>query len=188
MLKIGEIVIDEDIAYERFTCNLSDCKGACCTLYGGRGAPLSDAEVEELQCALPFARQYLNEQHLLAIRQNGIVEGVSGYYATACIESRACVFVYYENEIARCSVERAFLEGLISWRKPLSCHLFPVRISPGTSERMRYEKISECFMARKSGNAQNIQLYDFLSSAIIRKYGQDWYDQFRKECESRNNV
>ncbi|MBI4811166.1 MAG: DUF3109 family protein [Ignavibacteriales bacterium] len=158
MFTIGETIIEEDIAYERFACNLSDCKGACCTLQGGRGAPVRDDEVPELLRVSPFVRQYLSKDHLQVMDNNGIVEGEPGNYATVCVGHKACVFVFHEHDTARCSIERAYLAGQVSWRKPLSCHLFPVRITIGSQERLRYEKILECSSAREYGLQENIQL------------------------------
>ena len=129
MFIIGEATIEEDIGHERFSCDLNRCKGACCTLPGGRGAPLDDSEVEEIARAYPSAQKYLSPRHMQMIEQSGMIEGGPGNFATACIDDKECVFVFYEDGIARCSFEKAFLNGEISWRKPLSCHLFPVRIS-----------------------------------------------------------
>ncbi len=182
MFIIGEATIEEPVAYERFSCDLEKCKGACCTLSGGRGAPLEDHEVLELKKAFPFAKKYLSEQHLRAIEVNGMSEGYPGNYATSCIDDKDCVFVYYEHGIARCSVEKAYLNGETAWRKPLSCHLFPVRISNGT---VRYEKISECVPAVRRGKEENVPMYDFLKEPLVRRFGQQWYDTFRAECMRR---
>ncbi len=186
MFTIGETIIDDDIAYERFACNLLECKGACCTLKGGRGAPLRDEEVAEIQNVLPFIKQYLNEDHLHVIDKYGIIEGNQGDYATTCVNDSACVFVYYESDIARCSIERAYLEGQVQWRKPISCHLFPIRVSQGFKESLYYEKITECTPGRKYGLQKNIQLYDYLEAALKRKYGNKWYSEFKNECQLRH--
>jgi hypothetical protein len=188
MFVIGEAVIEEEIAHERFACDLVKCKGACCTLPGGRGAPLEDAEVQELEGALPFARKYLSEQHLQHIKQAGIVEGTPGNYATVCIDDRDCVFVYYEEDIARCSLEKTYIDGETTWRKPLSCHLFPIRVTRNGSEAVRYEQISECSPAIDNGRRQNMPMYEFLKDPLVRKFGQEWYDEFHSTCEQRNDT
>src|SRR5258706_5756564 len=108
MFVIGEVVVEDQIVHERFACNLSECKGACCTLPGGRGAPLEESEVEELQRAYPAARQFLSERHRNYIDEFGMFEDISGTIATTCIDNRDCVFVYYENEVARCAIEQAY--------------------------------------------------------------------------------
>ncbi|MBI5020337.1 MAG: DUF3109 family protein [Ignavibacteriales bacterium] len=187
MFKIGETKIEEDIAYERFACSLSDCKGACCTMAGGRGAPLIDDEVEMLHRALPAAINYLSEENKSLIEKEGIVEGAPGMYATVCLDGKDCVFVYYENEIAKCSVERAWFEGKVEFRKPISCHLFPLRVGRSDGERVRYESIAECSTARVKGISENIYLHDFIKEALVRKYGERWYAEFLEECERRSN-
>ncbi len=188
MFTIGEVVIEDQLAGEKFFCDLVKCKGACCTLPGGRGAPLQDSEVEELEKAYPFVQRYLSDQSKRLIKQHGMVEGLPGSYATTCVDDNDCVFVYYEEGIARCAVERAYHQGEIQWRKPLSCHLFPVRISTNGADRVRYEKISECNTARTAGRNLDMPLFKFLKDALIRKYGMAWYEEFYAECERRNSL
>jgi len=185
MFNVGEAWIEDNIFYECFACDIVKCKGACCTLPGGRGAPVRDDEVDDLNRAAPSARKYLPEENLKIIDTIGVIEGEPGSFATPCINQKDCVFVFYQDDIARCSFERAFLRGEISWRKPISCHLFPIRISYGMSERLYYEQIRECSDAREKGSAQDFKLYDFLKDALIRKYGERWYDRFREECQRR---
>ncbi len=186
VFKIGESFIEDNIASEYFACDVARCKGACCTLSGGRGAPVRDDEVDELSKAIPYARKYLPEQHLKVMDTEGAIEGNPGAFTTVCIDQKDCVFIFYDNGIARCSIEQAYFKGEISWRKPLSCHLFPIRISENAPERLRDENIIECVTARENGRTKNIMLSDFLKDALIRKYGESWYDEFREECRRRN--
>lgn len=182
MFVIGEALIDEQIARERFACDVVKCKGACCTLSGGRGAPLDDDELVELERAFPVVKKHLSEHHLQTIARHGLYEGIPGNFTTTCVDDKACVFVYYEDGIARCSLEKCHLEGEIGWCKPISCHLFPIRISSGSVKTLRYEKIAECAPAVEHGRNEEIPMYDFLRNALIRKYGETWYEEFRKEC------
>ena len=185
MFLIGEATVDGEIAHARFACDLVECKGACCTLPGGRGAPLDDAELAELERALPVVRKYLSAEHLEVIRRSGIVEGIPGSYATTCVGHRDCVFVFREDGIARCSLEKAFLAGETTWRKPVSCHLFPVRAPSG--KHLRYEKIAECEGGRRKGKTLDVPLYEFLKDALVRKFGSAWYDEFYKRCKELDN-
>ena len=185
MFVIGEIRIDEDIADARFACNPAECRGACCTLPGGRGAPLREDEVARLASILPIVRKYLSPAHLAAIDQQGVMEGDPGDRTTTCIDDRECVFVFYENGVARCAIERAYFAGETDWRKPISCHLFPIRLSTSGTERMRYERIPECLPAVSRGRGKDIPLHEFLKDALIRNYGDRWYDEFRSECRRR---
>jgi len=186
MFIIGEALIEEDIARERFACDLPQCRGACCTLPGGRGAPLEDEEVVEIQRAFPFAKHYLSPKHLDAIERFGMVEGSPGNHATMCIDEKDCVFVFYEGAIAKCAWEKAYHEGKTGWRKPLSCHLFPLRISNGSTDRIRYEHLRDCHAAVERGTRDRIPLYEFLRDALVRKYGEEWYARFREACRERD--
>ncbi|MBI1802880.1 MAG: DUF3109 family protein [Ignavibacteriae bacterium] len=188
MFIIGEAVVEEEIARARFACDLQQCHGACCTLPGGRGAPLDDSELAEIEQAYPVVRKYLSQKHLQAAEQHGLFEGVPGSYATTCIDDRDCMFVYYEQDVARCSLEKAYLNGETAWRKPLSCHLFPIRISSGSVERVRYEKISECAAGRKAGQKHNVPLYEYLKEPLVRKFGEQWYERFREECRQHDEA
>jgi hypothetical protein len=188
MFIIGEAVIEDDVAHERFACDLSKCKGACCTLPGGRGAPLEDHEVAELQQAFPFAAPYLPADHLRAIAKHGMFEGVPGSYATVCVDDRACVFVFYEDGVAKCSLEQAHLDGSTRWRKPISCHLFPLRISKTVGGLVRYERITECRPAVDRGRSAGVPLHRFAEEALVRKYGAEWFVRFRSECELRDGT
>lgn len=186
MFIIGEAVIEEDVAHERFACDLAECKGACCTLPGGRGAPLMDEELDNLRQAAPQAFTYLSDRHREAIGRDGFMEGSPGNMATVCVDDRDCVFVFYEDGIARCSLEKAYFAGATTWRKPLSCHLFPIRISHGSRDRLRYERLPECEPARKKGRIEGMPVFEYLKDALVRAYGQSWYERFAEECRRRS--
>jgi hypothetical protein len=188
MLEIRKTIVDTAIPRVKFACNLSVCKGACCTLAGGTGAPLLDDELEHIERSFPIVKTSLPKEHLETIAQFGLYEGKSGFYTTMCFDNRACVFVIYENGIARCAFEKAFGEGTLKWKKPVSCHLFPIRVHHGEPEQLRYEKIIECDPARDRGKNENIFLSTFLQEPLIRVYGVPWYEDFQHTCEwERNN-
>ena len=180
MFLIAETLIDPEISQARFCCDVAVCKGACCSLEGGRGAPLEENETVEIEAAFPFVRKYLSDDHLKTIEQSGMVEGPPGSRATVCVDQKACVFAFFEDGIARCSFERAYRDGEIKWRKPLSCHLFPIRVSRFGTSIVRYEKIDECEAGRIKGDAEGISLVDFLEDPLVRKFGKSWYDTFNR--------
>jgi hypothetical protein len=182
MLEIRQTIIDDNIPRIKFACNLSACKGACCTLAGGAGAPLADDELKQIDRAFPIIESSLPKEHLETIAQFGFYEGKSGSYTTMCFNNRACVFVLYEDGIARCAFEKAFGEGKLKWKKPLSCHLFPIRVSRGVSELLRYERIAECDVARARGQNEKIFLSNFLKEPLIRAFGLAWYEDFQLTC------
>jgi hypothetical protein len=185
MFVIGEAVIDDDAGRASFCCDLPACRGACCTLPGGRGAPLEDDEVLEIAKAFPAARGFLSERSLTTIAALGLTEGAKGDFATPCRDGEECVFVYFEDGIARCSFERAYERGLTDWRKPLSCHLFPIRIRHFGKDFIRYEMIDECAPGRLRGETEQVPLRDFLREPLIRRYGETWYTKFIEECARR---
>lgn len=183
MPSVADIVIDPEVARVRFACDLTACRGACCTLPGGKGAPLLPSELGEVERAYTVVKKHLSPEHLASINRFGLYEMSLNGATTTCFENRACVFVTFEMGIARCSIEKAYFEGELEWRKPMSCHLFPVRVDRGIVQRLRYEIIPECRPAVERGNRENIWLSDFLKDPLSRVYGEGWYGQFLKLCE-----
>jgi len=183
MLEKRQTIIDDTIPRIKFACNISACKGACCTLAGGTGAPLLDDELEQIEQAFPIIKSLLPKEHLESIAQYGLYEGRPGSYTTMCFNNRACVFVLYEDGIARCAFEKAFGEGKLKWKKPISCHLFPIRVSRDVPDRLHYERIAECDFAIDRGENENILLSDFLKEPLIRAYGLTWYEELRRLCD-----
>ncbi|MBI3788719.1 MAG: DUF3109 family protein [Ignavibacteriales bacterium] len=177
--------IDTIIPTKKFACDLDRCKGACCTMPGHRGAPLLDAEVAEVTKAFPIIKKYLSDEHLAIIENQGMVQGTSGDFSTQCVHSRACVFVTFEDGIAKCAFEKAHNNHEITWPKPISCHLFPIRVDRGGEDRLRFEYIAECRPATERGEVENIFLVDFIKPSLIREYGEDWYNEFLNHCRMK---
>jgi hypothetical protein len=188
MFVIGETVVDDAVAQANFCCDVELCKGACCTLEGGRGAPLEDDEVLEIEKAYPIVKRYLDERNIRAIENSGLYDGSPGDFATNCIERRECVFSYFENGIAKCSFEKAFLQGETDWQKPVSCHLFPLRVRKSGRETVRYEHIEECNPGRVLGELHKTKLYDFLRAPLVRKFGEGWYKSLVECCRSKSTT
>jgi hypothetical protein len=181
VLQVAEILVDTDIPGAEFCCDLPACKGACCTLEGGRGAPLDDAEAEEIRKALPFVLPSLPRRSAEEIARRGPVEGNPGDMATVCVDNRECVFAIFEQGVAACSLERAHLAGATSWRKPLSCHLFPIRVRRNGRTAppvLRYEQIAECAPGRARGAREGVRLSAFLKDPLARAFGLSWYEAF----------
>jgi hypothetical protein len=185
MFIIGYAWIDDAVRSTEFCCDLPACKGACCCLEGARGAPLEDLEVAEVKAAYPHVKLYLPARSIAAIEERGLVEGRAGDYATRCVDDSECVFVYFENGVAKCAFERAYREGKTTWPKPISCHLFPIRVRSFGDEFLRYEEFPECAGGRKRGTTEGTKLYDFLKDSLIRKYGDAWYTQLTQYCASQ---
>lgn len=176
---IGDVIVQDSVLSSKFACALEECKGACCTLEGGRGAPLREDELYRIEEAIPSVLGFLSEVHRSHIRAHGFFEGKPGDYSTTCVDDKACVFVYYERGIAKCSLERAYNEGLTSWKKPLSCHLFPVRITNGSTVIVQTEYIAECDPGKRKGTTDNVKLICFLEEPLRRRFGDEWYEHLQ---------
>lgn len=142
---------------------------------GGRGAPLTDEELPFIEKSLSYAREYLSPVHRSYIEKYGFFEGTPGDYTTVCIDNKACVFVYYRNDIAQCSLERVYDDKKTEWKKPISCHLFPIRISNGKVGYIRYEKIPECDAGIAKGIKEGTSLIEFLEEPLRRRFGDNGY-------------
>lgn len=185
---IERTLIDGQIPKVKFACDLAKCKGACCTMPGYRGAPVLESELEEIEKAYPVIRKYLSYRHQDVVEERGLFQGRNGDRTTQVVEGRAWVFVTYEDGIAKCAFEKGYLSSEISWRKPLSCHLFPIRVEAGLPERLRYEQISQCEPALGRGESEKLPLVEFLRPSLVRAYGEQWYEEFLEHCRRRQEA
>lgn len=183
MLLIDDILIDQDIATSSFSCDLEKCKGACCTFPGDSGAPLLMEELEQIEKAVPEAKKYLSKRSLEILEKKGFHEGSGDELGTICIDKKDCVFVFYEGDVAKCSLEKAYFDGKTKFRKPISCHLFPIRIGKFGGDKLYYEKFNECKPGRKKGKKEKIRLIDSVKDALIRSYGEEWFEKLENEIE-----
>ena len=184
---IDSILVDEHLLDTQFLCDLNKCHGACCTMKGGAGAPLADEEVQMIKDAVAPASKYLAVESLRVIAEQGVVVGEKGDYTTRCIDDADCVFVFYENGAAKCAIERAYFNGETSFRKPISCHLFPARVADFGGPYVYYEEIPECRPALENGREQGVAAYTMLEESLVRAFGKEWYASLRAFAESRKS-
>lgn len=186
MFAVENILISDAVLDAPFACHLGRCHGACC-VHGDRGAPLEPAERADLERVLPAVARDLRPEALAVIEEEGAwVEDGPGEYATNCVDGRECVFVTYDGPVAKCAIQKAYHEGRVDFEKPISCHLFPIRIEEvGGTDVLNYERIDLCAPAVTNGRRQGLQLFDFLRAPLTRKYGADWYEAFRDACIER---
>lgn len=177
MISLDHLLIDETVLSARFACDVHRCKGACCTLPGGAGAPVLDKEVELIQSAQPAAEKYLSEASKKVLHEKGPLEGHAGDWTTVCIDDKDCVFVAYEQNVAVCTLEKAWHAGESTFRKPLSCHLFPIRIADFGGPYIFYEQFEECKPGRQRGERSNVKLIETVREALIRAVGEDMYNR-----------
>jgi hypothetical protein len=178
MIRIGDTVVSLDLIRERFRCDLKSCRGNCCR-YGDAGAPLTDGEAIILKDIYPSVKPFLRPEGVKAIETQGTsVIDSDGEQVTPLIGDAECAYAILSGNIFMCGIEKACNEGLVSFRKPLSCHLFPVRIRDFTGfTAVNYEKWAICLAGRETGRNEDILLHVFLKDPLIRAFGEDWYNE-----------
>lgn len=186
MIKVGEVLVSDDIKEVEFVCHLEKCKGACC-VEGDLGAPLNEDELTIMMEIQKEVRPYLTPDGLREIEKQGAyVLDEDGDFSTPVIEGRECAYAHYDKQgVLKCGIEQAYLDGKISYRKPISCHLYPIRIIQKKNlEAVNYHKWSICSDACKLGKSLQVPLYKFLKDPLIRKYGESWYNELVKAIET----
>ena len=185
MIAIDNTLISEDILDKKFVCDLTACKGACCVA-GDSGAPLDKDELKILDKVLDKVKPFMVAKGIKAIEKKGayVIDGDGDYTTTLVSDGAECAFVYFdENKIAKCAIEKAYIEKIIDWQKPISCHLYPIRITKHkTYDAVNYDKWSVCAPACKCGEKLDVPVYKFLKGPLIRKYGKDWFKQLEKSA------
>lgn len=185
MIEIGRTIVSRDLLDEHFLCDLQRCRGACC-VEGDSGAPLAAGEAEAIREGFPHFEHYLPENHAEEIRSQGYsVVDKDGDEVTPLVGNRQCAYSFYdENNILKCAIEKAFFEGRTNFRKPVSCHLFPVRITVYKRfDAVNYQELDICKAGRECGRANKLPLYVFLKEPLIRKYGEEWYAQLEAAAQ-----
>lgn len=183
---VKDVVLSQNLIVTKFACDLEKCKGACCTLESEYGAPLLEEEISQIHDSLEEAKNFLSEVHRNKLVTEGFFEKKNGELLVSSINNRDCVFSFFENGIAKCSLEKAFLESRTKFRKPLSCHLFPIRVSKFGGDVLRFEEFSECLPAKEKGKRKNVSLIDFCKDALVRKYNKDWFIKLKEVIGKQN--
>ncbi|MEZ5040699.1 MAG: DUF3109 family protein [Saprospiraceae bacterium] len=180
MLVISDILVSNDIVEEQFVCNLNACKGACCW-EGDWGAPLEAAELLLLGEIYDQIEPYLNPEGKAVLQEEGLFTYYeeAKEYGTPLLKNGACAYlVYDELGIAKCGIEQAYLDGATDFKKPISCHLYPIRVDENKEtgfEALNYDKWDICSAACQLGKKEQVPVYKFVKEALIRKYGEDFY-------------
>jgi hypothetical protein len=177
MLQIEDTIISLDLLEESFLCDLSVCKGACC-VEGESGAPVEENEIAELENVLPVVWDDLSPEAQEVIKVQGVVYlDEDGECVTSIVNGKDCVFTCYdERNACRCAIEKAFREKRTTFYKPVSCHLYPVRVEKYKDFRaVNYHRWSVCRSAVALGKTRNLKIYQFLKEPLIRKFGEEWY-------------
>jgi len=178
MLRIDDTVFSFDILERKFRCNLPKCLGNCCR-YGDSGAPLSTDEAHILADIWSQVKTYLRPEGILAIEEKGTsVVDFENDNVTPLIGNEECAYTNLNGNVFICAIEQAWSDGKIKFRKPLSCHLFPIRIKCYSDFRaVNYEELAICSPARKRGQNDGIYVYEFLKESLIRALGEEMYKE-----------
>jgi hypothetical protein len=188
MIQIGKTLVSEEIIDTDFVCNLNTCKGQCC-IDGDAGAPLEKDELIILKEIYPKIKPYLRLEGIRAIEMQGVyIKTDNGELETPLINNAECAYVIFDDKnVALCAIEEAYNQGEISWKKPVSCHLYPVRVKKYTEfYGVNYDKWSICDDACTLGKELQIPIYKFVKQALIRKFGEDWYNQLERTAYNLN--
>ncbi len=189
MFQIGKTIVSESIIDNEFICNLSACKGACC-VRGEAGAPLTSDEAQWLSDNRSTIESFLPESGRDALQEQGaFLKNGSGEYETPLVQGRECAYTYFETDgSAHCGIERAHKEGEVTLLKPISCHLYPLRIQDYSEfSAVNYHHWSICSDACALGAHLKIPVYQFVKDALILKFGQDWYDELCRVAKTYSN-
>ncbi len=179
MIAIEKVLISDEIIEEQFVCDLNKCKGGCCE-DGDAGAPLEKEELARLKQIYDIVKPYLTKEGIAEIDKNGIfVYDQEFGWVTPTIKGKMCAYGFHDEKgIIKCSIEQAYNDGKINWKKPISCHLYPIRVKKTkNNELVNYEpRESLCSPACVLGKKLKVPVYEFLKEPLIRKYGEEFYN------------
>lgn len=179
MLQIQNTLVSLDFIEHFFLCDLNECRGECC-IEGDAGAPITEEELKTLKSLLPIVWDDLTPAAKQIIKEQGVAYiDEDGDLVTSIVNGKDCVFTTYEkNGMCLCAIEKAFREGKSDFYKPISCHLYPARLSEYSDfTAINYHRWKICRCAELLGKKKNIRIYQFLKEPLIRRFGKEWYDE-----------
>ncbi len=185
MIQIDDKLISEDLFSEEFVCNLAKCKGICC-VDGDAGAPLDEDETKILDEIYPKIKSYLRPEGIQAIEEQGTYTlDFEGDLVTPLVNNAECAYVIFdEKSYTKCAIEKAYEDGVIDWQKPISCHLYPIRITEYSNfSAINYHEWDICSDACTLGKELGVKVYQFLKKPLIRKYGEEFYQTLSEAAE-----
>ena len=185
MIQIDDKLISEDLFSEEFVCNLAKCKGICC-VEGDAGAPLDEDETIILDEIYPKIKSYLRPEGIQAIEEHGTYTlDFEGDLVTPLVNNAECAYVIFDEKgYTKCAIEKAYEDGVIDWQKPISCHLYPIRITEYSNfSAINYHEWDICSDACTLGKELGVKVYQFLKKPLIRKYGEEFYQTLSEAAE-----
>ena len=185
MLIVDDCIISDNLAEVSFCCDLGKCKGACC-VEGDCGAPLDADEIPVLKRIYPIVKQYMTAEGIDVVEREGVSAiDVEGMPCTPLVNNRECAYAVVEDGFTLCAIEKAYRDHKIDYPKPISCHLYPVRIEDfGEFKAVNYHEWDICRCAVTKGRSEGQKLYKYLREPLVRRFGQQWYDELVEQCET----
>lgn len=190
MIVIDKTVISDDIAENYFLCDLNKCKGGCC-VEGDLGAPLEDDELAILEDIFEDIKPFLTPEGVEAIEEQGkFILDEDGDFSTPTLNGEECAYAVYDSRgILKCGIEKAYEAGKSKFKKPISCHMYPIRVTKYDNyHALNYDRWEICLPACELGRTNQLPLYKFLKDPLVRKFGKEWYDKLCKAIESPKKV
>lgn len=190
MIQIDDVLVSFDVFRERFCCQVDACKGECC-IEGDAGAPLEEDEVKELEKALPVIWDDLSPEARAVIERQGVCYRDSdGDLVTSIVNGKDCVFTCYNKQgYCLCAIEKAYREGRLDFYKPISCHLYPIRVARYPQfTALNYHRWTVCKAAVLLGEQKDIPVYRFLKEPLIRRFGEAWYAELEIAAKELENM
>lgn len=184
MIIIDNTIVSQDFLDAKFICDLPRCKGECCVA-GDAGAPLEENEIGDIEDNLDAIKPYMRPEGIAVVEESGVFDyDENGQFVTPLINDSECAFVvFHENGTAFCAIEKAYRAGKCSFHKPVSCHLYPVRlVEKNGFVHVNYHQWSICVPAKRKGQKEGLPLHKFLKEPLIRRFGAQWYNQLEKEA------
>lgn len=194
MFLIQNTLVSLDVIEKEFCCDLDTCRGCCC-IEGDAGAPISDEEVAEIEQIMPLLLPEMTKEARAVVEKQGVSYlDPSGERVTSIVNDKDCIFARTDhNGWCYCLIEKAYNAGKIGFKKPISCHLYPIRLTKvGDYTGVEYHRWDICHCARQLGKKKHIPLYQFLREPLIRRFGEEWYaeleltaNEWKKQCEQK---
>lgn len=184
MFQVGKTIVSEEILDREFVCNLNACKGSCC-VEGEAGAPVTAEETEILRKIYPKLKPFLRKEGITAIEEQGLfTTNPMGEFETTLVNRKECAYAIFDEDIAKCGIEEAYNQKVIDFRKPISCHLYPIRIQEySTLTAVNYHAWPICNDACELGESLKVPTYKFVKEALIRKFGLAWYEELDQAAQ-----
>ena len=192
MIEVGNTIVSFDVFHKRFLCDLLKCKGECC-VSGDSGAPLTEEEAKIIEEIYPLIEPELCETNKREVAKQGFsIIDSDGDLVTPIVGDGECVYTFVDdNGCTKCAIEKLWLEKKVDFRKPVSCHLFPIRITEYEEfDAINYQELDICKCAVDNGKEKDVAVWQLLKEPLIRKYGEAWYEDLTVAAEyvEKNNL